>query len=452
MTFEEAAEWHEETKKYGSVLGLEKIRNLMHELEDVWKKLKIVHIAGTNGKGSVCCFLASALREAGYKTGQFNSPAVFDPREVYQIDGTWIGEDDYAECMSQVKAACGRMTARGQGHPTVFEIETAAAFLWFYREKCDIVLLEAGMGGSTDATNLIERPLLSVLTPVSMDHMEFLGGSLEEIAKVKSGIIKCGCPVVSAPQPIAVEKIFRNAARKKNASYRQAAVVSQSRTEICEPRGVTSEGGAERRFEEAGAPLLCYRHPSLGEVRLSMTGSYQAENSSLAIETLLLLCELGYSMTEEQILTGLLNARWPGRFECVCESPLFYIDGAHNKDAAIKLRETLTTHFPDRRKIGIMGVMADKAYGEMLDGLRGVFERIYTVTPEHPRALPAEALAEAARSRGIEGIAKESVEQAVRDACKDAAEEGKGAMAAAFGSLYYLREVKLALHEIRRNR
>lgn len=431
MTFEEAVEWQEETKRYGSVLGLENIRCLMHEWQDVWKKLNIVHIAGTNGKGSVCCFLASVLREAGYKTGQFNSPAVFDRREVFQIDGRRIKKDDYAVCMEQVKAACGRMTAKGQNHPTAFEIETAVALLWFYRERCDIVLLEAGMGGSTDATNLIERPLCSVLTSVSKDHMGFLGNSLEQIAEIKSGIIKYGCPVVSAPQLPEVERIFRNAAREKNAPYYQAKKIS-------------AEAGR-------GKSRLCYLHPLLGEVCLSITGSYQAENSSLAIETLLLLRKLGYSMTEEQMLAGLKKAYWQGRFECICEKPLFYIDGAHNTDAAIKLKETLTTCFPSERRIGIMGVMTDKAYGEMLDSLRDVFGRIYTVTPENPRALPAEALAEAAQSRGIEGIAEKSVEQAVRAACEEAAKESGGTMVTAFGSLYYLKEVKRALHEITGN-
>lgn len=173
----EAALFHEAAKKYGSVLGLSSIRALMKELGDEFQALNVIHIAGTNGKGSVCCFLASVLKEAGFLTGQFNSPAVFDLREVYQINGTWISGEEYASCMEKVAKACEKMTQKGLPHPTVFEIETALALVWFLRRKCEIVLLETGMGGATDATNVIERPLCSVFASIGMDHMDFLGDS-----------------------------------------------------------------------------------------------------------------------------------------------------------------------------------------------------------------------------------------------------------------------------------
>ena len=172
MNFTQSVQFHEDAKKYGSILGLDTIRRLMHELNDVHAKLNVVHIAGTNGKGSVSCFLASALKEAGYIVGQFNSPAVFDLREVCQINGAWIGESEYASCMEETALACRNMTQKGFSHPTVFEIETALAFLWFFRRKCDIVLLETGMGGALDATNLMERPLCSVFTSIGMAHTD----------------------------------------------------------------------------------------------------------------------------------------------------------------------------------------------------------------------------------------------------------------------------------------
>lgn len=424
MTYEEAVALHESAKEYGSILGLDSIRNLMQELEDVWKNLKIVHIAGTNGKGSVCCFLASILKEAGYKVGQYNSPAVFDLREVYRIHGVEISKEEYANCMEQVNAACQRLVQQGKAHPTVFEIETAIAFLWFYQQNCDIVLLETGMGGSTDATNLIEQPLCSVLVSVSMDHMGFLGDTIEEIAKIKSGIIKENCPVVTVSQLPEVEKIFRTRAKEMAAEYQQILPVGKTWVE---------------------ADRLCYEYPATGTIRLSMLGSYQVENSALAIETIRVLETKGYTITTEQLKKGLETAKWQGRFECLCKNPLFYVDGAHNEDGVKRLEESLRMHFPNRKKIGIMGVMSDKSYDAMLELLLPLFEKIYTVTPDNPRALSAELLAEVVSKKGTTAIAENTVAQAVVHACEEAAKIGEDAMVVAFGSLYYLKEVKNAL-------
>ena len=190
MTYDEAVEFADSTKKYGSILGLESIRNLMQELGNVQEQLHIIHVAGTNGKGSVCAFLSAALTEAGYRVGRYNSPAVFERREVFRIGETMISKEEYATVFERVQTACEVLTKRGCPHPTVFEVETAAAFLWFYEKKCDLVLLETGMGGETDATNLITHPVCSVLTSIGMDHMQYLGNTIEEIAKVKAGIIK----------------------------------------------------------------------------------------------------------------------------------------------------------------------------------------------------------------------------------------------------------------------
>ncbi len=190
MTYDEAVEFADSTKKYGSILGLESIRNLMQELGNVQEQLHIIHVAGTNGKGSVCAFLSAALTEAGYRVGRYNSPAVFERREVFRIGETMISKEEYAAVFERVQTACEALKKRGCPHPTVFEVETAAAFLWFYEKKCDLVLLETGMGGETDATNLITHPVCSVLTSIGMDHMQYLGNTIEEIAKVKAGIIK----------------------------------------------------------------------------------------------------------------------------------------------------------------------------------------------------------------------------------------------------------------------
>lgn len=429
MNYEQAARFHDKTNAYGSVLGLDSIRELMRLLGEVWRDLKIAHVAGTNGKGSVCCFLASALKEAGYLAGQFNSPAVFGRREVFRIGGQIISKEEYAYCMTIVADACEKMTKRGFSHPTSFEVETALALYWFYMKKCDIVILETGMGGSTDATNLIERPLCSVFSPIGMDHMEFLGNSLTEIAGVKAGIIKRGCPVISAGQPKEAELVLKERAREKNAAYSVAPHI-------------------ENFWIEGGR--LCYVHPRLGELRLRMTGSYQAQNSALAVQVLERLREYGFFCSDGQIRAGIENARWAGRFERVCESPPFYMDGAHNAEAAEQLRVSLMKLNPRARRIGIMGVMADKPYKEMLRILLPLFEKIYTVTPDNKRALPAEILAKEIERQGKTAYAISSAPSAVRRAY-EAAKKEEGATVVAFGSLYYLREVKDTLYEIQGN-
>ena len=426
MNYAQAVSFHESAKDYGSILGLSGIKELMHELNDVWKELKIVHIAGTNGKGSVSCFLASVLKEAGYLVGQFNSPAVFDLREVYQINQTWISKEEYASCMEEVAASCKKMTEKGRRHPTVFEVETALAFLWFYRRKCDIVLLETGMGGSTDATNIIQKPLCSVFVSIQMDHMAFLGNTLREIAKIKAGIIKDDCPAVTVRQPKEVETVLRQTANARHAAFYTVPEL---------PEGIIEND------------RLCYPYPDFGKICLSMTGNYQIENSALAIATLQVLREAGFSCTDSQIKKGIESAKWAGRFECLGENPCFYIDGAHNPAAAGQLAKSLSRQFQDYRKIGIMGVMADKNYGEMLDILLPYFQKIYTVTPDQIRSLPAETLAQEIKNRGGAAWAKDSIYEAVAAAVTEASEDSS-CMTAAFGSLYFLNEVKQIFYEI----
>ena len=217
MTYAQARRFAQEASKSGSVLGLASIRALMSELDNVQEALPIIHLAGTNGKGSVGAYLASIFCAAGLSVARYTSPAVFDPLEVFTYNGENITESEYAKVMSQVKDACDIMVSVGKECPTIFEIETAAAFLWFYEKKPDVVLLETGMGGATDATNLITHPLASVITTISMDHMQFLGNTLGEIAAVKAGIIKENCPVFSAPQQQEVVQVLKKTAEEKHA-------------------------------------------------------------------------------------------------------------------------------------------------------------------------------------------------------------------------------------------
>lgn len=422
MTYDEAVEFADSTKKYGSILGLESIRNLMQELGNVQEQLHIIHVAGTNGKGSVCAFLSAALTEAGYRVGRYNSPAVFERREVFRIGETMISKEEYAAVFERVQTACEVLTKRGCPHPTVFEVETAAAFLWFYEKKCDLVLLETGMGGETDATNLITHPVCSVLTSIGMDHMQYLGNTIEEIAKVKAGIIKKGCPVVALKQGDSVCEVIKNKA------------------EECGSRCVLVE--VPQYMQEAPIWGTTLQDARYGSVHTTLGGIWQRENLSLALAVLKLLEESGYPITKEAVQSGIAKTIWHGRYEVLQTEPLFIIDGAHNPIAAKRLKETIEKDFTNREIIYIIGVLADKEHEKMLRLLLPGAKAVFTVTPDSPRALGGEILAKEAQKYADNIWYVPDIGKAVKMA-KETAKESDVILAV--GSLSYLKEVKKAL-------
>lgn len=422
MTYDEAVEFADSTKKYGSILGLESIRNLMQELGNVQEQLHIIHVAGTNGKGSVCAFLSAALIEAGYQVGRYNSPAVFERREVFRIGETMISKEEYAAVFERVQTACEALKKRGCPHPTVFEVETAAAFLWFYEKKCDLVLLETGMGGETDATNLITHPVCSVLTSIGMDHMQYLGNTIEEIAKVKAGIIKKGCPVVALKQGDSVCEVIKNKA------------------EECGSRCVLVE--VPQYMQEAPIWGTTLQDVHYGSVHTALGGIWQRENLSLALAVLKLLEESGYPITKEAVQSGIAKTIWHGRYEVLQTEPLFIIDGAHNPIAAKRLKETIEKDFTNREIIYIIGVLADKEHEKMLRLLLPGAKAVFTVTPDSPRALDGEILAKEARKYADNIWHVPDIGKAVKMA-KETAKESDVILAV--GSLSYLKEVKKAL-------
>ena len=422
MTYDEAVEFADSTKKYGSILGLESIRNLMQELGNVQEQLHIIHVAGTNGKGSVCAFLSAALTEAGYRVGRYNSPAVFERREVFRIGETMISKEEYAAVFERVQTACEALKKRGCPHPTVFEVETAAAFLWFYEKKCDLVLLETGMGGETDATNLITHPVCSVLTSIGMDHMQYLGNTIEEIAKVKAGIIKKGCPVVALKQGDSVCEVIKNKA------------------EECGSRCVLVE--VPQYMQEAPIWGTTLQDVHYGSVHTALGGIWQRENLSLALAVLKLLEESGYPITKEAVQSGIAKTIWHGRYEVLQTEPLFIIDGAHNPIAAKRLKETIEKDFTNRDIIYIIGVLADKEHEKMLRLLLPGAKAVFTVTPDSPRALDGEILAKEARKYADNIWHVPDIGKAVKMA-KETAKESDVILAV--GSLSYLKEVKKAL-------
>lgn len=435
MTYEEARAFVDKTKAYGSILGLESIRALMRELGDVQEELAIIHIAGTNGKGSVGAMLDAVLRAAGYRVGRYSSPAVFDYEEIWQIDGCNISPEDYGALMSRVAAACRSLVGQGLPHPTSFEVETALAFLYFWDRQCDVVLLETGMGGGTDATNLISHPLCSVITSISRDHMAYLGDTLAEIAEAKAGIIKEGCPVVSAWQQPEAEAVLRRMAQERHAPLTIAAAEKVS-------GAVYDMDRLQMTYGETGA------------VTVNLTGAYQVANTACVLETVGQLPSLGYAITQEQLRTGLAQVHWKGRMERICGKPCFFLDGAHNEAAACRLAETIENCFTNRRITYIIGVLADKEYEKMLTVLLPYCRKAYTVTPDNPRALPAERLAECARKvlsqaswagqpgrrmPPVQVVCAGDVPRAVEMALQEAEPED---VVLALGSLSYLAEVR----------
>ena len=421
MNYIDAMDFLEETKKYGSQLGLTSIQNLMAELGNIQDEIPLVHIGGTNGKGSVGAMLSQVLTEAGYRVGRFCTPDVFVYEDEFQMNGINIEKGRLAQLFTRVKVACEKLVAQGMAHPTRFEVETAAAFLWFYEENCDMALLEVGMGGATDATNLIRKPLVSVLTSISMDHIRFLGNSLAEIATVKSGIIKPQVPVVTMQQkPEAMEVI------KKKAEEMQAELIVADITQV---QNITQKDG-RYAFE--------WKAPRCIPVTLSLCGAFQVENAVCVINTLRILQKKYPKITETVIQQGLSHTTWHGRMEQIGTEPDFYLDGAHNEDAVRKLRKTLDDGFSERRIVYIMGVLADKDYEKMIAMMFQPGDHVYTVTPKNPRALDGKELEKQLLRQNIHAQYCENIQDAVLYALRDAQKED---MILAFGSLSYLRDV-----------
>lgn len=412
MTYEEAMAFLEETKQYGSVLGLDSIRRLMKELGDVQERVSAIHVAGTNGKGSTCAFLSSIYQVAGYHVGRFSTPDVFSYEEEFLYDGVSIEKEELASVFTLVKEACERMVSKGFSHPTRFEVETAAAFLWFYTKKVDLAIVEVGMGGETDATNVITSPLVSVLTAIGMDHMGFLGSGLSEIATIKAGIIKPDCPVVSTWQEKEVEAVIREKAENLRAPLHMA----------------------DKRSKDCPFPYT-----------LGLEGVFQIQNAMLAVEVVTCL-QNWFAISAEQIHKGLEKTRWPGRFEQIGTQPLFYIDGAHNVAAAKSLRETIDSAFVDQRVIYIMGVLEDKDYEEIAQIMFSEGDIVYCITPKNPRALSAMELCNVLLDMDVKAYECKDVKMAVETA-RELADILEGVVVA-FGSLSYLKEVKEVLETI----
>lgn len=421
MNYKETLAYIESLKQYGSVLGLENMYHLCQKLGNPEKKSRFIHVAGTNGKGSTSAYIAYMLMAAGYRVGRYISPTITDYRERFQIGTHMITQKDLCAYMERIKAVCEELVLEGRPHPTPFEVETALGFLYFAEKECDVVVLEVGMGGAADATNVIPSPLACVWTSISMDHMGFLGKDLGSIAAVKAGIAKQGAMLVSCRQEQQVQCILEEKAAALGTVLHLA--------DVSEATGI--------RY---GLTTQQFSYKGLAKLKIHLAGTHQIANAVLAVETVLALRQAGFAVSEKAIYKGLENTVWQGRLEVLGKNPLFIIDGAHNEDAAQKLAASIEAYFAGRRLIYIIGVLKDKEYEKILKITAKYAEHILTITPpDNPRALNALELANAAQQYHPQVTNLAGLEEAVEVAHLLA---DKNTVILCFGSLSYLGEMK----------
>lgn len=424
MNYAEARVYLDEVSKYGSVLGLENMRELLGRLGNPQDDLKFIHISGTNGKGSVLAYLSTILSGGGYRTGRYISPTLFSYRERIQVDEQKIEKESLAHHVTAIAKAIEEMKAENAGNPTAFEVETALAFLYFKEKDCDIVVLETGLGGALDATNIIKTTVMEVIAPISMDHMEFLGDTLEKIAMQKAGIIKPHTAVVSASQEPDAKKVLDHVCKENQCSMY-----------MVDPAQITDVlyDVEEQQFS----------YKNWKNVKITLAGSYQILNAALALEGVEELRRLGYHLTDEQVRQGLYRAVWRGRFTLLSKNPAVIIDGAHNPGAAKELKHSLDLYFKGKDLYYIFGVFQDKDYQEVIRLTAPLAKHIITVqTPGNPRALPANELKEAVQAVNPSVEAAQSIQEAVKKSLQLAKNEDAIII---FGSLSFLGEAEKAV-------
>lgn len=397
----------------GSVFGLDSVRALTQAAGNPQDSLKFVHIAGTNGKGSVLAYISTVLTASGYKTGCYISPSVTSYFEKYQINGTKITEEEYL-CFAEYLL---KLSKENNLSPTLFELETVLGFLWFKEKGCDIVVLETGLGGELDATNIVKTTVLSVITSIGLDHKDILGGSLKEIAAAKAGIIKEGVPVCTGEKGEAFSVIKEKAAEKRSSLY-----TADSASAVIKARSIK---GTVFDFE---------KHKG---IEIGLLGDFQVKNACLALKALDILKGLGFDIRDEKIAEGMKKTKWPGRMEIISEKPLFICDGAHNPQGARALRESMEGLFGDRKFIVILGILKDKAYTGILEEILPMAKKVFAVTPKNKRGLKGDILCSIIREKGVS-----CEETEVLKAGTLAAEESaEGDIILACGSLSYLGDV-----------
>jgi len=420
MNYKETIEYIHSTQKFGSILGLDRITMLLEHLGNPQKELKFVHIAGTNGKGSTAAFINSILCEAGYKVGIFTSPSIHRFSERIKINENEISEEDIVRITNIVKEKISMMIKDGMTSPTEFELVTALAMQYFFEQCCDIIILEVGMGGRLDSTNIIDTPEVAVITTIDFDHIDVLGNTLSKIALEKAGIIKENCDVVLYSQESFIERVFEDECKERNAKLSKvdfSSLVSLSSDTVMQ------------EFDFEGYKSL----------KISLMGNHQKKNAAVAVKTAEILRKKGFEITEDAITKGLSKAKWAGRFEVVNNVPMVVVDGAHNIQGVKILSENLIKYFPGKKITFIAGVLADKDYRTMMKFIIPIAHKVITVTPDSSRALSADKLAFFLKAYHKNVFVGEKVHKAIMMSLNSCS---KDEIICAFGSLYYVGEVR----------
>ena len=429
-----------------SRLGLDRIRELLERLGRPQDRLKFVHVAGTNGKGSTCAYLASILSAAGHRTGMFTSPYIERFEERIRVDGTMISPDDLRDVTLAVREHAEAMAEETGDHPTEFELMTAVALEQFARCGCDIVVLEVGLGGRLDSTNVIDAPEACVIARIGLDHTALLGNTLAALAGEKAGIVKEGSAVVSWPQEPEAMAVIEHAAAEHGCELRV-------------PDFAQLEEGAVK-WEDGASPFRPFSYREWADLRTGILGSYQPQNATVALEAVDVLRGRGWRISDEAVRAGVAQTRWPGRFEIVegGSSPdrfAIVVDGGHNPQGASALADSLAEVFPGRKPVFVIGVLEDKDYPRMLEDVLPLGSAFVCVTPDNPRALPAHKLARAIRWTGqdllgcsacVNPVVARDFEDAIRRARELADPDG---LICAFGSLYSVAALKEAVRATR---
>lgn len=425
MNREQANAFIQSTHRFGSKLGLENIKALLNAMGNPQKDLKFIHIAGTNGKGSVASYLHHIFMEAGFKSGIYTTPYMELPEERIRIGHQLIPESDLVAGIELIQKQTEALLKKGFAHPTEFEVVTALALWYFAKQKVDVVVLEVGLGGRFDATNVIEKPLLSLITSISMDHMEVLGDSLSKIAYEKAGIIKEGVPVLSYFQQEAVKEVLLQVAKEKNADIRFLE---------------------ERHLQKAEDGLWGTKFSwRKAHFQTGLIGKHQQNNALLAIEAIYTLNRTGhFDIPTKKIKKGIRKTTWPGRLEVLHESPYVILDGAHNEEGTVALIYALEDYFPKQKKIFVVGMLADKDIQTLEDLYGAHADEIYVCEPDSERALKREVLYEDLKKKAKKvhlcNTNEEAIDKAISRADKDA-------VVVMAGSLYLIGNMRPYLRE-----
>lgn len=416
MTYTKALEYIHSVSWKGSIPGLSRIRELCDRMGNPEKDLRCIHIAGTNGKGSTAAYLTAILREAGYKVGTFTSPYVRTFNERIAIDGKPVSNYLLAKAVETAKPHADAM----QDRPTEFELITAVGFEIFRRKKCDIVVLEVGLGGRYDSTNIIESPLLSIITGIAFDHMQLLGNTLAEIASEKAGILKPGRPAVIAKLEKEAHDVILSEAKALSSPIN---AVELHRITVCSD---TLDG-------------IIMDYKDRKNIVTTLIGGYQPRNIALCCEAVDILRSMDISIPEEALYRGIAAAKWPARFELLQKDPIIVFDGGHNEEGVRAAIDTAKRVFGGKKAVILTGVMEDKAYTPMADLIAPIAHAVFTLKPDNPRAMEADALAAVYTARGVTANDYPTITAALRAAQKCAGEQNLPLLI--LGSLYLYKDI-----------